>query len=344
MIVLKQSAGDGVVSDSATQTGTPKKAALAGLSLNSPCRVRPRSGETPVCTLIEEYMLQYSGRDTSRGQRLRWWQEILGELPLRELTDDHVHAAVEELTRSPSRYYAGKDAAGAPIYKAKRQALAPATLNRYVAALAAVITWSMKRRFAPIGFVHPCKTLPRQAENNEQTRFLSDEERERLLIACRASKWAELYLLVLLALTTGARKSELLNLRWEDVDTGRQIAYCGRSKNGDPKALPLVPTVVELMADRQRSSGLLFASKSAPSRPYAFEARWREAMRLAKLRSFRFHDLRHTCASMLAQNGATLLEIADVLGHRQLQVTKRYSHLTTTHKAALVNRVLGGIR
>ncbi len=67
-------------------------------------------------------------------------------------------------------------------------------------------------------------------------------------------------------------------------------------------------------------------------------------MAAAGVKKFRFHDLRHSCASMLAQNGATLLEIGDLLGHRQLQMTKRYSHLATSHKAALVNRVLGAIR
>lgn len=68
------------------------------------------------------------------------------------------------------------------------------------------------------------------------------------------------------------------------------------------------------------------------------------AIKAAKLRDFRFHDLRHTCASYLAQNGATLLEIGDVLGHKQVSMTRRYSHLTVGHKAALVDRVMGGIR
>ena len=63
----------------------------------------------------------------------------------------------------------------------------------------------------------------------------------------------------------------------------------------------------------------------------------------AELVEFRFHDLRHTTASYLAQNGATLLEIADVLGHKQIEVTKRYAHLCIEHKSSLINRVMGGI-
>jgi site-specific recombinase XerD len=70
---------------------------------------------------------------------------------------------------------------------------------------------------------------------------------------------------------------------------------------------------------------------------------WTKALKEARIKKFRLHDLRHTCASYLAQNGATLLEIGDVLGQRQVSVTKRYSHLTTGHKTALVSRVLGNI-
>ena len=63
----------------------------------------------------------------------------------------------------------------------------------------------------------------------------------------------------------------------------------------------------------------------------------------ADIKDFRFHDLRHSCASYLAQSGASLLEIADVLGHKQISVTKRYAHLCIEHKSSLINRVLGGI-
>jgi integrase len=91
-------------------------------------------------------------------------------------------------------------------------------------------------------------------------------------------------------------------------------------------------------------AGLIFPSARYPDQPFAFEVQWANVLNQTRIRSFRFHDLRHSCASMLAASGATLLEIADVLGHRQLAMTKRYAHLTTQHKAALVNRVLGGIR
>lgn len=192
--------------------------------------------------------------------------------------------------------------------------------------------------------VHPCRSIQREAENNEKTRFLSEDERTRLLGACRLAKWPRLYLLVLMALTTGARKGELLGLRWADVDVERAEARVAQTKNGDPKVLPLVPAVLaELARFKAGPTVLVFGSPRDSSRPFAFEAQYAQALAATRIRGVTFHTLRHSCASMLACNGATLLEIADLLGHRQLQMTKRYSHLATSHKAALVQRVLGSV-
>lgn len=305
-----------------------------------------RNGTLPIADLIDLYMRHYAGRDATRVQRLSWWREQVGAVALQDLSDDHVHAALEALTTQTPRYFAGRDVDGQPIFKAKsrHRPLAPATVNRYAASLAAVCTWAIRRRIAPKGWAHPCRSVERKSENNARVRFLSDDERARLLIACKSSVWPRLFALVLLALTTGARKGELLGLRWQDVDLHRAVAHVALTKNGDARALPLLPAVVtELRRFEGAPSTLVFASPRRPAQPFAFAPHWHEALRVSGVKNFRFHDLRHSCASMLAQNGATLLEIADVLGHRQLAMTKRYSHLTTGHKAALVGRVMGAL-
>lgn len=304
-----------------------------------------RAGHLTIAELIDLYMAQYAGLDTTRAQRLGWWRVQLGSKRLDELSDDDVHFALEGLANRPARCYMGKDADGRPILRSKGKPPAPATVNRYAAALSSVITWSVKKRIAPKGYVHPCRAIEMRPENNEKTRFLSEDERARLLEACRASKWPRLYLLVLMAISTGARKGELLGLHWADVDLEQRVAHVGRSKNGDPKALPLIPAVVELLdRDMGAPGGLVFASPRMPRKAFDFEPRWSEALRAAHIRGVTFHTLRHSCASFLAQKGATLLEIADLLGHRQLTMTKRYSHLATSHRSALVNRVLGDLR
>ncbi len=310
-----------------------------------PATLPLRAGHLTIAGLVDLYMAQYAGRDGTRLQRLTWWCKQVGTRRLDELSDDEVHSALEALANAPARCFAGKDADGNPILRSKGRPPAPATINRYAAALASVISWSIKRRIAPKGYVHPCRSIEMRPENNEKTRFLTEDERTRLLAACKASSWVGLYPLVLLAISTGARKGELLGLRWADIDLAHKVAHVGRSKNGDPKVLPIIPSVAELLEARKGKPGaLVFASSRVPSKAYSFEPCWDEALKAAKIRGVTFHTLRHSCASFLAQNGATLLEIADLLGHRQLTMTKRYSHLASSHRSTLVNRVLGELR
>jgi integrase len=176
-------------------------------------------------------------------------------------------------------------------------------------------------------------------------RWLEDDERTALLEACKESTWPQLYLLVVLALSTGARLSELRRLKWSDIDLKKGMAYLSDTKNKERRALPLIPAVqTELKSQIRRiDTDLLFPSKYDPQKPIStsFRAHWNTARDKAGIKRFRFHDLRHSAASYLAMSGATELEIADVLGHKTLQMVKRYSHLSTDHKQTLVNRVLG---
>lgn len=189
--------------------------------------------------------------------------------------------------------------------------------------------------------------LSDRPENNERVRFLSDEERERLFLACRASKWPMMFAAVLLAIVTGARKGEMMRLRWRDADLDAGVIVVpGKTKNNDNKTLVLTANAVEeLRRHVGRPEALIFASKITPDKPFNFAASaWPRALRQANIRNLKWHDLRHTCASYLAQSGATLLQIADVLGHRNLSVTRRYSHLTVGHRRKLVDDVLGGLK
>ena len=325
--------GPAIVISGTLQTGTSSRPALY-----------ERSGFMTISQAIDAYMAAYEGRDESRAQRMAWWQAKIGHLTLLEVDEDDIFYAIEELSSKKPRYYAGKDADGNSIYKAKNKPYTAATLNRYVATMAALFTWCIKKRIAPKGWTNPCQGVEKSPEHNEVVRFLDKDERVALLDACKQSKWPKLYLLTLLALTTGARSGELKRLKWGDIDLERAEAAIHRTKNGDRKTLPLVPAVLqELEKFKDTESKLVFASTRIADTAYHFDSVWREALKQARIKNFRFHDLRHTCASYLAQNGATLLEIGDVLGHRNLSVTKRYSNLATDHKSALINRVLGDL-
>lgn len=327
------------------QTSVLQQSPIAGLGAPS---TRPESDHqaATLADLVDAYMAAYAGRDRTRPRILAWWVAKLGERPFGGITDDDIFAALEQLRIEPARRYAGRDRQGRAVHRFRPTPKSAGTVNRYHAALMAVFTWAIRTRRAPRTWENPARRIERLPESGGVVRFLTDEERERLLAACRAARWPRLYLLVLLAITTGARRSELLSLTWGRVDLARGVAHLEATKNGHPRTLPLVPAVVEELA-RFRSNqpeACVFPSRSRRDEPRHFETAWRAALERAAIKRFRFHDLRHTCASYLAQHGASLLEIADVMGHRQLEMVKRYAHLTVDTKAKLVNRVLGEIK
>jgi integrase len=300
----------------------------------------------PLIVLVDAYMSAYAGRDKTRSYQLTWWAKHFAERAWASLTDDDVHAGLEDLRAQPPKVYVGRDEHGRQRHRWKTQPKSAATINRYHTALMALFSWAIRERRAPRAWENPASKIRRIPERNGRLRFLTADELARLLAACRDSSWRRLYLIVLMAITTGARRGELLALSWGDVNLERRVALIHVSKNGEPRALPLAQAVVDELARFQleRADALVFPSRHRNTEPRNFERVWQAALKAAGIQALRFHDLRHTCASYLAQNGASLLEIADVLGHRQLQMVKRYAHLTIDSKAKLINRVMGEIK
>jgi integrase len=306
-------------------------------------------GDLTMRELANAYMAAYAGRDSALPQRLGYWVKVIGHVRIRDLDADLIGDHLEQLAAQPVRKYVGKDSAGRRLYRC-HHARAGSTVNRYRTALSALLTWAGRRRLTPKGWHNPAHDVQGAPEGSGRTRFLSKDECDRLLKVARISAWPKLYLLILFAITTGARRGELLSIRYRDLNLPESkdeggTATLPRTKNGDARCLPLTPAVC---AEIRRhaigaSSALLFPGKFRTEQPYAIEEAWRRALRLARIEGARFHDLRHTCASYLAQSGASLLEVADVLGHRSLAMTRRYAHLTTQTKAKLVQNVLGGI-
>lgn len=320
--------------------------------MNAPHEPAVGAAVQPLADVAADYLAAYTGRDESRYQRIGAWVRLMGDQPFAGITPEDIDVALATLAAEPARVYAGLDADEQPIYRKKAGGRSGATLNRYLVALGALFTWARRNRRVPRGFESPTKHIEKHTESRGRVRYLSNDERERLLAACKASAWPRLYLLVLMALTTGARRGELLGLRWRDVDLDRGEAIIGedagrQTKNGDARALILLPQVAAELArfapkDAATSDALVFRSRLRPSQPYATAEAFRDAMKAAGLKNFRFHDCRHTAASYMAQSGASLLEIADTLGHRQLRMVQRYAHLNTDSRRRLMGRVFEG--
>jgi integrase len=181
-------------------------------------------------------------------------------------------------------------------------------------------------------------------------RFLSEDEqtpdgtvvegeKTRLLNACKAHG-EPLYTVVVLALSTGARRGEIMSLTWKDVDLNRGVITLHETKNDERRVLPLVghalDQVKKMSKVRRIDTDFLFPSHRDPSKPLSIQNIFGAALKTAEIEDFRFHDLRHSAASYLAMNGASLAEIAEVLGHKTLQMVKRYAHLSEAHTTSIV--------
>jgi integrase len=134
------------------------------------------------------------------------------------------------------------------------------------------------------------------------------------------------------SLATGLRQGELLRLTWKDVDLDGSKVTVHITKNDDARTVFLPSIAVEALRGLKKakvvSASIVFlVGAGVPLTKNALEARWKIIRKNSGLQNFRWHDLRHSCASFLAQKGATLLEIGSVLGHRSPSVTQRYAHL-----------------
>ena len=168
-------------------------------------------------------------------------------------------------------------------------------------------------------------------------RYLSEEEKPRLLKAAKAIG-GKFYLKVLMALTTGMRKGELDGLRWGDIDFDKGLALLADTKNGTPRHTPIPDVIMnELKRYREVGSGLLFPSSTDPDKAFDYKKQWANCLKAANIQNFRWHDMRHDTASTLARDGRTMKEIAEILGHKSLASTDRYTHLSTAHKSQVLN-------
>lgn len=279
--------------------------------------------------LIDRYQSGVLPRKKDAAQQARqlaWWKSRLGARLLSDLEppilSEQRDILVSGTDRTPS--------------KPRSQA----TGNRYLAAISHVFSVAVRE----YGWMeeNPLHRVSKGKESRGRVRFLSDGERERLLTACRASKNPDLYPAVALSLATGARRMEVLGLRWPQVDLNRSVIILLETKNGERRVLPIVDQVKELLRERAKvrriDSDLVFPGRRA-SQPAQLRHAWQEALGAAGIGDFHWHDLRHTAASYLAMNNATLMEIAAVLGHKTLAMVKRYSHLSEPHTASVVNRM-----
>jgi integrase len=276
--------------------------------------------------LVDRYIATVLPRkpksEKKQAAQLLWWREQIGDRLLSEINT----ALIVEIR--------DKFGSGITYRRGKRS---PATVNRYLAVLShafsvAINEWQWLTE-------SPIKRL-KQKESSGRIRFLSDAERDRLLQACKESKNKYLYLVVLIALSTGLRLNEIIGIRHSCIRWDKENCIitipANTSKNGHEHCIPLVGIAKHLLAEhskiRRLDTDLVFpATKGFKPRPAVIRTAWEEALRKADIREFSFHCLRHTAASWLAQANTSGPIIQKILNHRSSNITARYIHFAENH-------------
>ncbi|GMU50619.1 MAG: hypothetical protein AMXMBFR31_28450 [Candidatus Desulfobacillus denitrificans] len=256
--------------------------------------------------------VQFDGADL----RLRKWIEAFGQESAWTITTRQLAVAAEAMLQSG-------------LYQAS-------TINRDTSTIGTVYRWAQRRHLAPTGFVSPTIGLQRYEEAIRRV-HISDTEITALLEGAMAFKDRRFAAFVRLALETGARRGELRERRWADVDLDKRSIAVEDTKTGRPRTLFFSEASAELIRrvwPKRPAEQLLFEGR-IKDRPINYRRPWQELTQAIGRPDLHLHDLRHHRAAALLKNGTTLAVAAQVLGHSSLILQRRYGHLeTATLRAA----------
>jgi len=207
----------------------------------------------------------------------------------------------------------------------------PATVNRELACLRHMLNKATQWGYIRVS---PMKGVQLLKEPAGRIRYLELDEIRKLLDN------AAPYLkpIIVCALNTGMRKSEILGLKWRNVNLGSRVILVKQTKNNEPRAIPINGILYEELRNLPRYGDHVFAKPDGL--PYRkIGTGFKAAVKRSGIRDFRFHDLRHTFASHLVMRGQGLQTVKELLGHKDIKMTMRYSHLSMTYKQEAVNEL-----
>ena len=191
------------------------------------------------------------------------------------------------------------------------------------------IDWNFVKE-NPVAKVSPLK------ENNERVRYLTKEELKKLLKAC--PKW--LREIVITAIATLMRKSEILSLKWDDVNFRQKLIKVINPKSGKDEYVPLNSSLAKMLSKIKRhpNNPFVFCNEDGLHRKSVDRA-FKRALEASGVKNFKFHDLRHTGSSYLAMDGVPIKTIQELLRHKYLTTTLRYAHLSPVHKQQAIEKL-----
>jgi integrase len=293
-----------------------------------PEEVRNKHRRASVTEIINDYLEASEKKHRSIGDtriRAAWWKKLYGDRAARSITALDVELSRKLLSEGKSSSNNGKK-----ILPGEGRAVS--TVNRYLAVLRAAYSLAVRSGKAD---KNPVKQVKMLKEENERCRCLTAEEEERLL-KVMPEEWQPLFII---ALNTGLRKSELLDLLWADVDFQRRLIQVRKSKSKKKRFVPMRPVVFDLLKSLPRmiNNEYVFYGHLKGQRLKDVPKEWEIWLAEAGVKDFRWHDLRHTFASRLVSSGVPLYAVQVLLGHSSIKVTERYSHLEPDYLGQAIN-------
>lgn len=258
-----------------------------------------------------------------------WWIDKIGSIKVRELSASMLSSCKQILATEKI------------IKKKKKVVRGNNTINKYLMCLSAVLTYAVKE--LELINVNPMSKIKLMQKPTGRTRFLSDDEIEKLKSVCKEHSEI-LYLFYLLLLKTGGRFNEVRHLEIKDIDYSNNKVYFIDTKNKTHRGVHVDKNTLALLQEYTKKNdikeGYIFSSTKRGAELCDMKGIMEQAIRKSGIQDFHIHDIRHTTASILARNGASLLEIAEILGQKSLSVARRYSHLTKKHTEELMSSIM----
>jgi len=213
---------------------------------------------------------------------------------------------------------------------------APATGNRELSVLSKIFRIAV--RYGEAEF-NPCQNVERLSLDNQRVRYLTEAEEVRLFDAMGDDEL--LKSVVIIALHTGLRRGEIFGLKWSDVDFERGMLQVRKTKTKLNRTVPMNARVREVLGRQSRSSEYVLTSPKTGGRLVDLKKGFNEARSAAGIPDFQLRDLRHSCATRLSDCGEELVTVAEILGHTDIRMTKRYSHAMQERKRQALEKLVG---